>query len=362
MLYKFSKRLFQAWVADNPPLFLQWARFFLLPASIVNVCIQRLRIFFYDIGVFKKQRLGAKVISVGNLTMGGSGKTPTTALIAETLLQNGLKPAILSRGYGGQRKTKSPVVISDGKKILTEQKISGDEPYLLAKKLQGVPVIVGGDRVASGKEALNQFQCKTIILDDGYQHVRLERDVDLCLIDCDAGSVFEDKVFPSGMLREPVSQLARADAFLLTHWQNTAKSRNLEKKLEESYKKPIFRSRHTPFAWIDSGSGRELDLGDMEGKKFLAFCGIAKPQSFLTCLETYKPGLVSFLTYPDHNDYSHDEVTSIQSEGERLGVDLIVTTEKDWVKLEGRADFSVPLWVLRIKVEILEEHSFLSLF
>ncbi len=349
-------------MGDNPPLFLRLIRCLLLPVSFANTYIQLTRIALYRIGALKRQKLECKVISVGNLTMGGSGKTPTTALIAEILLQKGLKPAILSRGYGGQRKTKFPVVVSDGKQILIKQEISGDEPYLLAKNLKGVPVIVGGDRVSSGRAAFDKFQCDTVILDDGYQHLRLERDLNLCLIDCGTRNIFDDMVFPSGVLREPVSQLARADVFLLTHWKDTTENKNLAKKLEQRYRKPVFRSKHTPFAWRDTGSGRELDLREIEGKKFLAFCGIAKPQSFHACLENFKSKPVSFLPYPDHYIYSDDDVAFIKREKNRRNADLIVTTEKDWVRLEGRADFSVPLWALRIKIEILEEEAFCSLF
>ncbi len=355
-------RLFQAWTSRNPPFPLQCLRLFLIPLSLLYQMIQQVRVVLYQLGVFQKEKLGARVISVGNLTMGGSGKTPTVALIAEILLEKGLKPAILSRGYGNKRKTTSPVVVSDGDTLLAGSEVAGDEPYLLAKNLKGAVVIVGKDRVASGKEAMDRFSCEALILDDGYQHLRLERDVNLCLIDCDARTVFEDYCFPSGVLREPVSHLDRADAFLLTHWEDNLHNRQLAERLQEQFSKKVFRSRHTPLAWLDTGSGKEHGLREVEGKKVLVFCGIAKPRSFQNHLNTLNAHVVSLIPYPDHHNYSREDGIFLEDHGEGLGADLLATTEKDWVKLEGRYQFSRPLWVLKIKIEVLEDALFRDLF
>jgi tetraacyldisaccharide 4'-kinase len=357
---KILNRLFGLWVNDNPPLFFKIVSVLLLPLSYLNNIIQSTRVSLYHCGLLKSQRLEAEVISIGNLSMGGSGKTPTAAFVAEILLEKGRKPAILSRGYGGKRSMDSSLVVSDRGKILTTWELAGDEPFLLAKNLKGVPVIVGKDRFSSGRIALDRFQCDTLILDDGYQHLRLKRERNLCLIDCSARDIFEDRLFPSGRLREPLAQLKRADAFLLTHWEETSRNKKLAERLETGYRKNIFRANHVPGSWLDTGTGKELALEEAKGKKILAFCGIANPSSFFKCLEAMGSGPTSFLPYPDHYCYSQTDLRSIESKGQRLGADLIATTEKDWIRLEGRVGFSKSLWVLRVKINVLEDSSFRS--
>ncbi|MBI5184331.1 MAG: tetraacyldisaccharide 4'-kinase [Nitrospinae bacterium] len=344
----------------NPAPFFKLIAILLLPVSLLNSVIQSARAALYNHGLLKKQKLPAKVISIGNLSMGGSGKTPTAALVAEILLRGGKKPAILSRGYGGKRKESSPLVVSDGDKIFATWRTAGDEPFLLARSIKGVPVIVGKDRLASGRIALEKLKCDALILDDGYQRLGLERDRNLCLIDCAAKDIFEDRLFPSGRLREPVSQLKRADAILLTHWEETPGNKKMSERLETEFGKKIFRARHVPCSWLDTATGKDMALEEAKGKKILAFCGIANPSSFLDALEGMGCGPAAFLSYPDHYSYLRTDMESVKSKVEKLGANLIATTEKDWVRLEGMADFPVSLWALRIKIEILEDASFRS--
>lgn len=357
---KILNRLFGLWANDNPPLFFKLVSALLLPLSLLNKIIQSTRVLLYHCCLLKSRRLEAEVISIGNLSMGGSGKTPTAAFVAEILLEKGRKPAILSRGYGGKRSKESSLVVSDGKNILTTWEFAGDEPFLLAKNLKGVPIIVGKDRFSSGRMALDRFQCDSLILDDGFQHLRLERERNLCLIDCAARNIFDERLFPSGRLREPVAQLKRADAFLLAHWEETSRNKKLAERLETMYRKNIFRANHAPSSWLDTDTGKEQSLEEAKGKKILAFCGIANPVSFLNGLEAIGSSPASFLTYPDHYGYSQMDLRSIESKGQQIGADLIATTEKDWIKLEGRVEFSKPLWVLRIKIKVLEDSPFRS--
>lgn len=356
----YRERLFNLCVDGNPAPFFKLANILLLPVSFLNNIIQSARAALYNKGLLKKHKLPAKVISIGNLSMGGSGKTPTAALAAEILLRGGRKPAILSRGYGGKRRGSSSFMVSDGDKIFATWKTAGDEPFLLARNIKGVPVIVGKDRLASGRMALEKLKCDALILDDGYQRLGLERDINLCLIDCAAKDIFKDRLFPSGRLREPVANLKRADAFLLTHWEETPGNKEMSERLEEEFGKKIFRARHVPCSWLDTATGKELALEEAKGKKILAFCGIANPSSFLDILDGMGCGPADFLYYPDHYSYLRADLESMKSRREKLGASLIATTEKDWVKLEGMADFSVPFWALRIKISILEDASFRS--
>jgi len=354
-------RLFQLLVKDHPPLPFRLIRLLLIPFSLLNWGIQLARVACFQIGIFKKRRLKARVISVGNLTMGGSGKTPAVALIAGILQEKGNRPAVLTRGYGRSRKSKSPLIVSDGFKIFTEQEIAGDEPYLLAKNLRDIPVIVGRDRRLAGQIILDQFHCDTLILDDGFQHLSLVRDFNLCLINCNATNILDDRVFPSGNLREPLSQLARADAFLLTHWEDIPRNRQMAEQIEQKYSTRVFRATHAPVSWVDANSGKEYPPCEAAGKKIVAFCGLADPLSFQNSLRYLGVNPLSLLAYPDHHPYSERDWTTIKSEGKRLSADLMVTTEKDWVKLRDHSDCALPLWMLRIKMSILEEDLFRSL-
>jgi len=357
---KTLNRFIPAWACEETSPLPRLFRSFLFPFSIANFLIQHTRAALYRTGVFSIRKLEARVISVGNLSMGGSGKTPAAALIARILQQKGMKPAILSRGYGGERKSKTPLVVSDGKNLLAGWEAAGDESYLLAKTLGDVPVLVGRDRVASGLSAMEKFSCDALILDDGFQHLRLGRNLNLCLVDCRGRSVFENLIFPSGSLRESVTQLKRADAFLLTRWEETPRAHALMQELKARFDKPLFRARHVPIAWLETGSGKEMDLPACGEKKVLAFCGIAAPDSFLHTLRALGIEPVAFFPFPDHHRYSPQDLRDIQSEGEGRGAELYVTTEKDEVKLAGGVAF--PLWALRIRMQVLEEEGFQSLF
>lgn len=362
MLKFFFNRLHTTWAHPDPPVSVKFFQTVFLPLSLLNGFIQQARIFLYHLGIFKKIKLSAKVICVGNLSMGGTGKTPTVIRIAEILLEAGKKPSILSRGYKGKREKGSSLVVSDGENILADQDAAGDEPYLLAKKLKEVPVVVGKDRIVSGKEALSRFSSNVLLLDDGFQYLRLVRDLNLCLIDCDGKNLFQDHLFPSGQLREPVGQLKRADAFLLTRWEDSPLNEELLQEIKSRFGKKVFRSRHVPYSWMDAGTEKEIDLAEAKGKKILAFCGIAKPQSFEKSLKTFGFNPISLLSFPDHYEYAENDLQAIKKQGESSGADLVATTEKDWVKLPNRFDFSVPLWILKIKVEIMEEEQFRSFF
>ena len=188
----------------------------LLPLYLLSVPYQwavRTRILFYNIGLLKTKRLPCPVISVGNITVGGTGKTPLVMLLARGLKERGIKIAILSRGY--KRKKNSDSLVSDGQNLFLSPEAAGDEPYLMANALKGVPILVGKDRFMTGQMALERFGVRGLLLDDGYQHLHLHRDLNILLIDSNVG--FGDgHLLPRGILREPLSHLQRADLFVLT--------------------------------------------------------------------------------------------------------------------------------------------------
>ncbi|HEX9156806.1 MAG TPA: tetraacyldisaccharide 4'-kinase, partial [Syntrophales bacterium] len=205
------------------------------------------RIFLYRAGVYKTHSLPCKVVSVGNITLGGTGKTPFVALLAEMIRARGLRAVILSRGYGG--KFQGPHgLVSDGERVLMNAHLAGDEPYLLAEKLTGTPVVIGKERRASGRWAAERFRAEVVLLDDGFQHLALRRDLNLLLIDssCPFGN---GKVFPRGVLREPLDQARRADAIILTKAGGGASIKNLEKEISDlAGGAPVFRVDYRPGA------------------------------------------------------------------------------------------------------------------
>jgi len=226
---------------------------------------------------------------------------------------------------------------------------AGDEPYLLAEKLRGVPVIVGRERWLSGKYAVERFQTQVVILDDGFQHLPLKRDLNLLLID--SSSPFGNGyVFPRGVLREPLKELCRADAFILTKVQDHANIKNLKDNLKKKLvAHPIFETDYTPGEVRVAGSLGVLPYGHLRGKKILAFCGLAKPESFQKTLLGLEAKIVGVEAFPDHHWYVQEDVEKLWQRAAKLNVEALVTTEKDMVRLKDCSLGPLPLWVLSIQ-------------
>jgi tetraacyldisaccharide 4'-kinase len=312
----------------------------------------RLRIVLYRWGIFRTHTLPCKVVSVGNLTMGGTGKTPFVALLAEMMQSKGIRTAILSRGYKGS--FAGPFgVVSDGRTILMDVRQAGDEPFFLANKLKGIPVFIGGERRHSGRAAVDQFQVRTVILDDGFQHLSLKRDLNLLLIDSRT-PLGNGWLFPRGALREPPEQATRADAVILT---KADRSDNIE-KLKEKFIRwasdcPVFAVRYAPIAILDKEHERVLPLETLRERKTLAFTGIANPLSFRRTLEDLGTRIAGFRTFPDHYWYKPDDFSGLLREGKERGVAALVTTEKDEVRLQGFPKGEIPLWVLSVQHDFI---------
>lgn len=324
----------------------------------------RTKLALYNIGIFRRVKLDAFVISVGNITVGGTGKTPTAQKIARIMQSKGYRVVILNRGYRAQW-TKDIGVVSDGTKISMTPNEAGDEAYLMAKTLPGIPVIIGKDRAITGKYAVEHFNAEVIIMDDGYQHWRLARDLDICLVD--TLTMFGNgNVLPRGILREPLTNLQRAHLFLFTKTdQSSAMNKQALREILSKYnpQAPVFESIHKPnnFAEIvewHKDSGKQVGLNELHGKKVVAFSAIGNPSSFEQTLCSVGTNLLEAVRYPDHHDYGMSEMQYIDERAEELGAVAIVTTTKDAVKIPTEFIYSerkIPLYVLNMEIEVADE-------
>lgn len=319
--------------------------------ALSHVYGSALRIWMRIRGKSGKKRLPGVVVSIGNLTVGGTGKTPAAAMIAEWALNTGYRPAILSRGYGGKYKTKA-FEVCDGRRLFCTPAEAGDEPCLLAGKLQGVPVILSKSRYQAGLLALERHGSNFFILDDGFQHLGLQRDLDLVLLD--ATSPFGNmRLLPAGPLREPVDHLKRADAFILTR-AGRGTSLILMNYLKRRFGgKPVFQSEHRPERLVLPNLGLAHPPDFIRGKRVVAFAGIAKPDGFRETLLTLGARIASFKAFRDHHRFSQSEFQELVSEKQKHGADLLVTTEKDYVRLGQLAPTENHLGVLTIRFQFL---------
>jgi len=309
-----------------------------------------LRSTLYASRLLKTARLPCPVISVGNITAGGAGKTPLVMALAEGLRDRGISVAILSRGYKGKRG--SGQIVSDGKTIYLSSEEAGDEPYLMATRLRNTPVLIGKDRFTNGKMALQRFGNQGILLDDGFQHLQLHRDLNILLVDSTIG--FGDHhLLPRGILREPLAHLRRADLFVLTKVEHPEACQPLESLIRKIHPSaPVFHSCYEATGFIGP-HGEWEDLPCLQGKKVLALSGIANPSSFLSLLKKCGMKVIKEAIFPDHYRYSPKDIVAIEEEGK--GVDSIVTTEKDLVRLADLKTGRLPIRALRIEMRIWEE-------
>jgi tetraacyldisaccharide 4'-kinase len=303
----------------------------------------------------RRRSLPGFVVSIGNLTVGGTGKTPAAIMIAEWAVSQGYRPAILSRGYGGKRQTDA-LEVSDGHRVLSSAAEAGDEPHLMAKRLPGVPVIVSRQRYVAGLLAHKKHGTNFFILDDGFQHIALRRDLDLALIDVTT-PFGNERLLPWGPLREPIEQLGRADAFILTRVddgsakENTAVIELLKKRFPE---KPIFMSRHVPEKIVFPDGNKVYNVDFLQGKRIAAFAGIARPEVFKKTLADLGAEVVSFAAFRDHQVFTPREIADLVEEKKRVGADYLATTEKDWARLENVVAECPDLAYLSIRLVITE--------
>ncbi len=304
----------------------------------------RARLLSYKLSVLPSYSLPLKVVSVGNLTVGGTGKTPVAIFLGRFFQADNRRVALLSRGYKGN--SSGVAVVSDGRKILMGPGEAGDEPFLMAKSLDGVPVVVCADRVKGGRFIIDRFSPEVLILDDAFQHVRLRRDINILLIDAEEG-FGNGRLLPRGILREPLSSIRRADFALIKGGQ--PRGRVWEALHEHSI--PYIPFRYRPCAIYNIDSGEELPVEALRGARVISVSGIANPASFRQSLKELGAVVETELDFPDHHAYSASDGRNIEQRA--AGREMVVTTEKDGVKLCGLVK-GVPVFALRISIEVEE--------
>ena len=352
---KASRYLWKAIVEGQASALARWTLGPLLTTlSVPYDLAHQLRLQAYHMRWAAVRQLPCRVISIGNLTLGGTGKTPVVELVAGLLRREGIRVCVLSRGYGGRAQS-GITVVSDGKRCLVSPEVAGDEPALLAEHLADVPVIVGKDRYAAGMLAVERFGVDAIVLDDGFQHVQLARDLDILLLD-GARPLGNGRLFPRGDLRERPTAIARADAIVLTRCESdTAPA--LVAPLCSSSVLPLFCSQHTPLDLRVLADGHILPLVSLKGRRILAFCGIGTPHHFRLTLRRFEAEIVAFIAFPDHHPYTRAEIEQLVLSAKQHRADILVTTEKDGVRLRRLQPLATPVWELRVRATIVEQEA-----
>ncbi len=350
---------------------------FLSMASVVHSGVTKMRAKCYQKGVFATKRLPCRVISVGNITVGGTGKTPMAIYVARLVQRLGYSAAIISRGYKGEAENAGGIV-SDGWDILLGPNVSGDEPHLMAASLPDIPVLVGKDRYSSGRRAIEAFGPDVIVLDDAFQHLRLARDVDLALLD-HRRPFGNGRLLPRGPLREPLSALVRADAFIMTRTEASPSSspsagRTPSKRLTAiTENKPLFYTSHAPFArrmqegW--KGPVHEAlrhppsaDPTFLKGRDVYAFSGIARNDDFRRTLVERGCRIVGFAGFDDHHPYTEADLKAICKEAKEKKADCIATTEKDAARMSQRVHWPMELVILGVEIRFSADEDAFAAF
>ena len=304
------------------------SRYLLFPLALFYWGAVLWRNLFYTIGFFVTRHLPVPVISVGNLTVGGTGKTPAVIYLAQKLQENGFKPVVLSRGYG--RSTTGTVVVSDGEKCLAGWEKGGDEPYLMAKRLSGIPVVVDELRYRGGCFIVEKFHPDVILLDDAFQHRALARDLDIVLLNSqDSPEAY--KMLPYGKLREPPFHLRRADLLIWTKRNLSRPPVSVRSRVAQQ-SVPTLSSRLLVEQELRSSDGMVMSLAGLKGKRVFAFCGVGDPKSFFSIVEETSADIVGLKAFDDHHHYNKEEMEHILSDPKITEVDYFITTEKDLFK------------------------------
>lgn len=311
----------------------------------------------YDKGVFETHDLGARTISVGNITTGGTGKTPLVAFVANILAESGETVCILTRGYG-RKDAMRRVLVSDGNEVLADVSIAGDEPFELAQKLLGKSIVIAdADRVDAAEWARRRFGVTAFVLDDGFQHRKAKRDLDIVCIDAtrpdgqrQAGSLRSGRMLPAGRLREPVHNLDRADVVIITRADLVDDTSNLRSELSDlKLEATIFTARN-----------KIVNVDEFRGERVFAFCGLGNPEGFYEQIRRERIDIAETMTFPDHYQYTQKDIDEVEAEAQARGAGVLVTSAKDEVKLSD-LKFEMPRHVVRIEIEIDDAEAFAAL-
>jgi len=368
MLNKIKKKIENIMTGEGESS-LSSVEFMLFTLSIFYGGLVKFRSKAYDKGIIKSKRLPCKVISIGNITMGGTGKTPMTIYVAELVQRLGFMVVVISRGYKGELE-KTGGIVSNGKRVLMGPEKAGDEPFMMAGRLKNIPVIVGKDRFEAGIRAVKNFNPDVIILDDAFQHLKLKRDINLVLLD--AKRPFGNlRLFPRGILREPPPSLLRSDAFVMTR-SGLASEIEVDNTLtglkEFIQSKPVFKTSHAPYAYIVkkgkhipfesiSKSSLLYDFDFLKNRKVFTFAGIARNNEFYHTVESFKCDIEDFIGFEDHHRYSDNDLNRIFSLAEKTNVEFLITTEKDYARIANRTTWPIDLVVIGIEISFINDDS-----
>ena len=335
--------------------------------SFIYLAIVQLRLYLYRKRILKERQLGCLVISIGNLTVGGTGKTPVVEKFARALQSGGRRVAILSRGYKsidrrkkktwweralGQGPETTPRVVSDGKRVLLDSGTSGDEPYMLASNLRGVAVVVDKDRVKGGLHALKELGVDTLLLDDGLQYLHLKHRLDIVLVDRQA-PFGNEHLLPRGTLREPPRNLRRASYIFITKCNGESNGELIQRIRQHNRTAEIIECTHKPLYLKHVYREERLPLDYLKGLYIGSLCGIAAPESFEEGLRKLGAKIELSRHFADHHRYAKKELTSFLQRCVRRDVSAVITTEKDAVRLPVLDILEVPIYFLRVEIEIL---------
>ena len=354
--------------------FARYFRYFLFGLSRLYRNAVQFRLSLYNSGLLRQHVFGCFVVSVGNLTTGGTGKTPVVELLARTLLSRGKHVAVLSRGYrskppplssrlkglfSGNPEVVPPRVVSDGTRVLIDSGVAGDEPYMLARNLVGTPehpgamVVVDKDRFKCGVYATTRG-ADTLILDDGFQYLRLRPWTNILLVDSTC-PFHNHEMLPCGMLREPIKNMRRADYIFLTKSDGRESLSHLRAFIKRhNPQAEIIECNHVPKYLEEVNTGAKLPLSALKDAKVASLSAIAVPQSFNNYLTVHGAEIVLKKHYADHHRYSRDELLSFGEDAKKAGAQFIMTTEKDAVRLPPLPRSFMPTYFLRVEIEILD--------
>ena len=327
----------------------------------------RLRHFLYRHRVIREHNLGCMVISIGNLTVGGTGKTPVVEMFAKALQRGGRNVAILSRGYKsekpplkgkfkawllGKELANPPRVVSDGETVLLDSRTAGDEPFMLASNLNGVSVVVDKDRVKAGSYAIEKFGADTLLLDDGLQYLRLRHRLDIVLIDRYA-PFGNEYLLPRGTLREPPRHLRHASYIFITKCDGEPNDLLIKRIRKYNRTAELIECRHRPLYLENALSGERKPLEFLRNRYVGTISGIAIPESFENGLRHLGAKVEVVRRYADHHRYTEKEISDFIGRCIHRDLDIIVTTEKDCVRFPPLAQSDVPIYFLRVEIEIV---------
>lgn len=338
------------------------------------------RLWLFRNRILREKHLGCMVVSIGNITVGGTGKTPVVEMFAKALTKGGRKVAILTRGYKSERPPKPPLlkrvshrflaliyqkkiipppprIVSDGisnEPLLSSLK-AGDEPFMLAQNLKGVAIVVDKDRVNGGRHALREFGVDTLLLDDGLQYLKLRHRLDIVLVD--RQSPFgNEHMLPRGFLREPPRNLRRASYIFITKCDGSSNDALIKRIRTYNRTAEIIECRHRPLHLTNISTREQIPLEFLKDKDIATISGIAKPESFEGGLRQLGANIRYSRHFADHHRYTEAEMNDFILKADDRAVDMIVTTEKDFVRFPNTTDLLIPIYFLRVEIEILTGH------